>query len=84
LACKDCNRGIGGKFEKVPTLKLLKRLHKRNEYFINSHLPLRETLINQTGKTEPLRKAYLQKQYDSARDVLIHQWEPEAKGTEIF
>ena len=40
LACQDCNRGVGGKFAKVPSLKLLKRLHKRNEYFISSHLPL--------------------------------------------
>jgi hypothetical protein len=84
LACTDCNRGAGGKFEKVPTIKLLERLHQRNEYFINSHLPLRETLIQQIGKHETLRKLYLQKQYDAALSILIHQWEPEAKGIETF
>jgi hypothetical protein len=33
LACKDCNRGISGKFAQVPSIQLLERLHKRNEYF---------------------------------------------------
>mgnify|MGYP000454046058 CR=1 FL=1 len=84
LACKECNRGEGGKFAKVPTLLLLKRLHKRNEYFINSHLPLRETLIQQTGKDEPKRKYFLQNVYNRAKTLLIHQWEPEIKGIITF
>lgn len=75
LACKDCNRGVDGKFAKVPNLKLLERLHKRNEYLINSHLPLRETLISQTGKTENLRRQFLQQQYNQAKRLLIHEWQ---------
>lgn len=84
LACSDCNRGEGGKFAKVPTIELLYRLHKRNEYFINSHLPLRETLIQQTGKSEQHRRAFLQQQYATAKQVLIHEWQPEPKGIITF
>ena len=84
LSCSDCNRGVGGKFAHLPTMKLLKRLHKRNEYFISSHLPLRETLIRQTGQSEALRKMYLQNQYDKAKSILIHTWEPEAQAGDLF
>ncbi|WP_188032876.1 hypothetical protein [Psychrobacter sp. ANT_WB68] len=50
LACSDCNRGTNGKFAKLLDIKLLERLHTRNEYLIGSHHPLRETLMLQTGK----------------------------------
>ena len=49
LSCKTCNRGVQGKFDRIPSLRLLERLHSRNEYLIESLHPLRETLINQTG-----------------------------------
>lgn len=84
LACKDCNRGVDGKFEKVPSLKLLARLHKRNEYLISSHHPLRETLITQTGRTERERKAYLNNAYGLAKSYLIHTFEPEEKARPRF
>jgi hypothetical protein len=42
LACQQCNRGIGGKSDRVPTLHLLERLHLRNEFLIESHHPLRD------------------------------------------
>jgi len=84
LACKDCNRGVNGKFARVPTIELLSRLHKRNEYFINSHLPLRETLIQQTGNNEPKRKQFLQQSYSIAKSTLIHEWQPEIKGIMTF
>ena len=84
LSCYDCNRGVGGKFAQIPSIKLLQRLYKRNEYFISSHLPLRETLIRQTGGAELERKRYLQTQYDRARSVLLHTWEPEAQAGDLF
>ncbi|AGH82079.1 hypothetical protein PCNPT3_10705 [Psychromonas sp. CNPT3] len=84
LACSDCNRGQDGKFAKVPNIELVKQLHKRNEYFINSHLPLRETLIQQTGKNEQQRKSFLQNQYRLARKMAIHEWYPEIKGIITF
>ncbi len=30
LACKQCNRGANGKFDRIPSVELLKRLHTRN------------------------------------------------------
>ena len=55
LACKECNRGENGKFEKMPTIDLLERLHNRNEYLITSHHPLCGTLMAQTGITSENR-----------------------------
>jgi hypothetical protein len=56
LACQGCNRGSRGKFDRLPSVRLLERLHARNEFLIGSHHPLRETLILQTGVDEPQRR----------------------------
>lgn len=77
LSSKACNRGEGGKFAKVPDLRFLEKLHERNEYYISSHHPLRETIINQTGQTERDRRQFLQRAYNMALERLIHQWEPQ-------
>lgn len=84
LACQDCNRGIGGKFASVPCLKLLERLSKRNDFLINSHHPLRETLMLQTGATESLRKTFLNDYHARAWGMLIHTWEPTQKCEGLF
>lgn len=84
LACKICNRGEDGKSSKVPNINLVARLHKRNEYFINSHLPIRETLIQQTGKNEQQRKTFLQTKYETAKRAIIHEWQPEVRGVITF
>lgn len=85
LACQSCNRGQNGKFEQLPHLDFLYRLHARNEYFINSHLPIRQTLIRQTGSTESARKQFLQDNYTLALSHILHVWEkPDIKGTAIF
>ena len=84
LSCQSCNNGTNGKFAKLPTLKLLNRLHKRNEYFASSHLPLSETIRIQTGSTSESRHSYLQEAYLAAKDILIHNWEPEPKGIDTF
>lgn len=76
LACRDCNRGIGGKSSRLPFLKYLERLHQRNEYLIQSHHPLRETLLLQTGLEPSKRASFLNSVYNQARQYLIHQWEP--------
>lgn len=76
LACQECNRGAKGKFHKVPQLKFLERLYKRNEYLISSHHPLRETLIAQTGFTQAARQNFLQSVYACAKSQLIHDWAP--------
>jgi 5-methylcytosine-specific restriction endonuclease McrA len=77
LACRNCNRGANGKFERVPSLKLLKRLSNRNEFLISSHHPLKETLIQQTGNSLEKRQSFLQGWHSRAVICLIHQWEPE-------
>ncbi len=59
LACPDCNRGPQGKFDRIPALPLLERLHRRNEYLIGSHHPLRETLMQQTGMQLTQRISFL-------------------------
>ncbi len=84
LTCQSCNRGEGGKSARVPTVKLLERLNRRNEYFIGSHHPLKETLMAQTGATATQRRNFLQTNHTEARSILIHDWEPEPKGIATF
>ena len=85
LSCQSCNRGEAGKFDRLPSTTLLKRLHKRNEYLITSHHPLRETLIRQTGANPQQRSQFLQDCYHRASMYLNPNsvWEPELKGTPI-
>ncbi|MDP2646519.1 MAG: HNH endonuclease domain-containing protein [Desulfobacterales bacterium] len=75
LSCQDCNRGVGGKSMLVPNVRYLERLHSRNQFFIESHHPLRETLMNQTGQAESERRKYLQTTHSSATVRLLHTWE---------
>jgi 5-methylcytosine-specific restriction endonuclease McrA len=84
LACPRCNRGVDGKSDSVPSLKLLKRLHTRNEFLIASHHPLRETLMAQTGDSETERREFLNDFHTKALAVLLHQWEPEETGEPLF
>jgi len=46
-----------GKSAQVPAKPYVQRLHARNEWLIDSHHPLRETIIAQTNATEPQRQA---------------------------
>lgn len=75
LTCPKCNRGEDGKFALVPATKYLTRLHRRNEFLISSHHPLRETIIKQTGATEAERRSFLASVDQRAIDALIHRWE---------
>lgn len=84
LSCEACNHGTDGKFTKVPAAKYLARLHTRNEFLINSHHPLRETLMNQTGKTEEARIAFLTEMNQFAKSYLIHTWETGEIGEAAF
>jgi hypothetical protein len=55
----------------------LELLHKRNEFLIGSHHPLRETLINQTGDTLDKRVGFLSKIYQEVQLNPLLAWEPE-------
>jgi hypothetical protein len=37
LGCQTCNRGVEGKFDRLPDVPYLERLHRRNEFLIDSH-----------------------------------------------
>lgn len=77
LTCKKCNRGENGKFAKLPSPDpYLQKLYNRNEYFIGSHHPLRETLINQTGKNPSVRLKFLNSMYNTALEKLLVTWSP--------
>ena len=87
LACKDCNRGTGGKSDHLPEKeKFLPRLHTRNEFFITSHHPLRETLIQQTGTTTKKRVKFLNDNYLAAStSALINSiWQPKQEHPAAF
>ncbi len=84
LSCQCCNRGVDGKFAKVPSIELLGRLSQRNEYLISSHHPLRETLILQTGSDAKARHSFLQNCFDTARTYLIQTWQPQQKKDKVF
>ena len=76
LSCKSCNRGVSGKFDAIPALHLLERLSTRNDFLISSHHPLRETLLQQTGKTAARRRTFLQDAYNGAVELRAARWEP--------
>lgn len=85
LACKDCNRGTDGKFDRIPHINFLDRLHQRNEYLITSHHPLRETLKLQTGITAADRTVFLQDAYNCAKiTVPATTWRPEPQAAAVF
>jgi len=84
LSCINCNRGAGGKFDKIPHIDLLSRLSRRNEFLIASHHPLRETLISQTGKTVSERKGFLNDFYNRAEARLFNPWKPEPRDVAAF
>jgi hypothetical protein len=67
LACQQCNRGAEGKFDRPPHLDYLDRLRARNDFLIESHHPLRETLMLQTGATEQDRVHFLREAYRCAK-----------------
>ncbi|KQK26084.1 HNH endonuclease [Chryseobacterium aquaticum] len=64
------------KSAKIPELRYLERLYKRNEFYIASKHPLGETIVNQTGRTSSDRKRFLQKQYDLSVNLSLQKWKP--------
>jgi 5-methylcytosine-specific restriction endonuclease McrA len=76
LSCQDCNRGHGGKFEKIPKIEYLTALNKRNNFYIESHHPLRETIIKQTGISPEIRHKFLQRYFDRALEMVPVTWKP--------
>ena len=82
LACKRCNRGEGGKFYAVPAATLIEKLHRRNNWLVDSHHPLRETIMLQTGQTTETRASFLGERQQIALDHLIRLWAPAEVATD--
>ncbi|GAB3189914.1 HNH endonuclease [Hydrogenophaga aquatica] len=80
LSCPVCNRGPKGKFDRIPSIRLLERLHQRNEYLIGSHHPLRETLMQQTGMQTGQRIAFLNRVYQANQLSPAMAWEPDSSA----
>jgi hypothetical protein len=77
LSCESCNRGTNGKFAEIPEIKFLEKLDKRNNYYIESHHPLRETILYQTGLRISERHDFLQKTHAFAREFITTRlWKP--------
>nr|WP_121272499.1 HNH endonuclease domain-containing protein [Pedobacter schmidteae] len=74
LADKRVNNA---KSSRIPHRRFLERLYNRNEFYIESKHPLAETIINQTGNTRQQRISFLEKQYNLAKELAVHTWEPE-------
>ena len=72
------------KFAAVPTIRLLARLNKRNEFLISSHHPLPETLIKQTGNVQVFRKAFLNKYHDRALAAMLQSWQSDEVNPALF
>ncbi len=81
LACKDCNQK---KSARLPEIRYLERLRARNDFLIESHHPLRETLLNQTGTTAEHRHQFLADFDHRSIQVLIHRWRPENEFKQVF
>ena len=84
LACHGCNRGPEGKFSRLPALPYLERLRKRNTFLIESHHPLRETLMLQTGASREDRRGFLQNLYNRSKRMLLHTWQPPHEHAAAF
>lgn len=86
LACKNCNRGKKGKFDRMPHRRFLERLQQRNDFLIDSLHPLRETLIQQTGKNSEQRVRFLWNNYVQAITgrLINTSWSPEFEYPRAF
>ncbi len=63
------------------TPRLIARLHERNNWLVDSHHPLREAIMLQTGVDAEARASFLRARQRLALDALVHEWEPaEAEG----
>jgi len=84
LSCPQCNRGPGGKMDRIPEPRYLARLERRNNYLIESHHPLKETLKRQTGSTEKQRRGFLTEVDRAAISYAVHRWQPDEEHGDGF
>ena len=68
LACKHCN-GYTQKAGRMPAKEFLPKLAHRNEYFIESNLPIKETIIYFCGRTPAVRRKFLYDRYEACKAI---------------
>lgn len=71
LAQKSCNED---KSDFLPSVSFIENLIARNEYYIASSHPLKETLISDLGKTTIARRANVLKEYGYAKRKIQRFW----------
>lgn len=76
LACPNCNRGEGGKFDRLAHPDFLASIWERNERLIASHHPLRESIINMTGTSSSARLDFLCSVQSRAAEYARAEWRP--------
>ena len=85
LACRECNRGHGGKMASVPGDPHLEHLRLRNEYLIQSDHPLRETLIKESGQDTDSRRRFLRRVRDHVESLHgKNNWQPTDYDRPVF
>ncbi len=82
LACKSCN---SRKSSRLAEINYLERLNTRNEFFIQSKLPLHQTIVQQTGKSPAQRLAFLKANWEAVKNErAFHTWKPETEAEATF
>jgi len=75
LTCKTCNLA---KSNRIPDKKYIEELNKRNSFYVESHHPLKETVMNQTGNDSSSRALFLSNYYLKAVNLFnTEPWKPE-------
>ena len=70
-SCFECNMSKGGQ---VPVFQIVRRVHERNEYYISSNHPLKESIIKSTGVTEANRTDFFKRLHEDASKLLQPTW----------
>jgi 5-methylcytosine-specific restriction endonuclease McrA len=80
LACERCNRqkssNLPNKDQNSKFPNYLKKLHDKNNALIRSPLPLKESIMQDTGLTETDRVSFLDRTYNKLFSIKPYPWEP--------
>ena len=69
---------------RIPEPRYLARLERRNDYLIEGHHPLKETLKKQTGSTEKRRRNFLIEVDRAAISYAARRWQPDEEYGDGF
>jgi hypothetical protein len=71
LSDSSCNQN---KSDNVPPFHFIEKLISRNEFFIHSSHPIKDTLIVELGKKEEQRRSEIIRQYQYAKHLIGRIW----------